>query len=333
MGVANIKRQVMMKVMKSKHLKFIFPFLEKVNFTIFHFNERMHMTHPGKEDPDHIYYVIRPRGVQEGLLSTYYFVMDRIYYAQTHGYIPYVDFDSNLCQYHIDTPVNGTTNAWEYFFKQPSDLTKEDLQRKKNVLLSGWTYHKNHNAFSLPKDFKDPHYDITEQVCQKYGQFNASIQKMADDKFHELFGDSQDVLGIFIRGTDYVALRPKGHPIQPSVEQVIAKANSWIDEKNLKNVFLVTEDYSYVEAFQKDLHTAFKVSDQDFVKNYKTNDYVSSAFQDNAYQRGLNYLIRLILLSKCQYLIASITNGSLYSQLINGHRFKKQYWFDLGLYE
>ena len=29
MGVANIKRQVMMKVMKSKHLKFIFPFLER----------------------------------------------------------------------------------------------------------------------------------------------------------------------------------------------------------------------------------------------------------------------------------------------------------------
>lgn len=156
---------------------------------------------------------------------------------------------------------------------------------------------------------------------------------MADEKFYELFGDSQNVLGVFIRGTDYVALRPKGHPIQPSVEQAIAKANSWIDEKNLKNVFLVTEDYSYVEAFQRDLHTAFQVRDQDFVKKYNTNYCVSSSFQDNAYQRGLNYLIRLILLSKCQYLIASITNGSLYNYLSNGHRFKEQYWFDLGLYE
>ena len=333
MGIANMKRQVMMKIINSKHLKFIFPLLEKVNFTLFHFDERMHMAHPGQEDPDQIYYVIRPRGVQEGLLSTYYFVMDRIYYAQTHHYIPYVDFDSDKCQYHINTTVNGTTNAWEYFFKQPSDLTKEELNRKKNVLLSGWIYHKERNAFYLPKDFHDPHYDITEKVCQKYGRFNDDIQKMADDKYRELFGEASDVLGIFIRGTDYVALKPKGHPIQPSVEQVIEKANEWIDQKHLKHVFLVTEDYSYVEAFRQSLHSSFQCSDNDFVKDYDSHDYVSSAFKDDAYSRGLNYLIRLILLSKCQYFISSITNGSLYSYLIKEYPFKEEYWFELGVYE
>lgn len=328
-----MKRQVMMKVINSKHLKFIFPFLEKVNFTLFHFDERMHMTHPGKEDPNQTYYVIRPRGAQEGLLSTYYFVMDRIYYAKTHGYIPYVDFDSDKCQYHMDKPINGITNAWEYFFKQPSNVTKEDLQKKKNVLLSGWSYHNDPHAFYLPKDFHDPHYDITKKVCQKYGAFNDDIQKLADEKYQELFGEADDVLGIFIRGTDYVALKPKGHPIQPTVDMVIEKANEWIDQKHLKHVFLVTEDYSYVEAFTHSLHTSFKCSDNDFVKNYNANDYVSSAFSDNAYTRGLNYLIRLILLSKCQYLISSVTNGSLYSYLIKKQDYQDEYWFELGLYE
>lgn len=333
MGIAKIKRQLMMKVINNKYLHHVFPLLEKINFTLFHFDERMHMTHPGKEDPDKVYYVIRPRGEQEGLLSTYYFVMDRIYYTQKHGYIPYVDFDTDHCQYHIDEPVHGTTNAWEYFFEQPSHVTREELAHKKNVLLSGWSYHNDPNEFVLPKNFTDPSYPITKEVCEKYGQFNENIKKIANQKFKELFNDSENVLGVFIRGTDYVALKPKGHPIQPAVSDVIEKANEWIDQKHIKNVFLVTEDYSYVEKFQNDLHTQFKCSDNDFVKNYNQNDYVSSTFKGNAYERGLNYLIRLILLGKCTYLISSITNGSLYSYLIKEHPFKEEYWFNLGVYK
>lgn len=332
MSKVSLKRRIMIKVLNSKHLKILFPLLEKVNFTLFHFNDRMHMTHPGDEDPDKIYYVIRPRSVQEGLLSSYYFVMDRIYYAKEKGYIPYVDFDTDSCQYHIAEPVHGTTNAWEYYFKQPEDLNADELKKKKNVLLSGWSYYNDKSYYSLPKDFNDPNYNLTLEICKKYGQLNEYIKQMAQDKYTELFSN-EDVLGVFIRGTDYVALKPKGHPVQPNVDEVISKANEWINKYKIKNVFLVTEDYEYIKEFKTKLNIPFKCSDDDFVKSYNKGDYISSSVSGNLYERGLNYLVRLIILSKCQYFISSITNGSLYSYLIKEHSFKAEYWFELGLYE
>ena len=38
------------------------------------------------------------------------------------------------------------------------------------------------------------------------------------------------MLGILARGTDYVAARPKGHPIQPEPCQIIAKAEEILEK-------------------------------------------------------------------------------------------------------
>lgn len=329
MVIKKIKRKLLLKISKSNSLKFLLPVLERINFLIFHFDERMHMTHPGKEDQDKIYYVIRPRSVQDGLLSSYFFVMDNIYYAQRNGYIAYVDFDSDSCQYHISNEVRGTTNAWEYFFEQPSKITKKELKKKKNVLLSGWSFKKK--IPELSKKYNSPGYKLTGKVCRKYGEVNSFVKKLAEERYENLF-ESKEVLGIFIRGTDYVSLRPKGHPVQPNVQDVISKANEVIKKYNIKNVFLVTEDYSYLSKFKEDLLVNFKCSDDDFVRNYDNKDYISENFNDNPYVRGLNYLIRLIVLSKCQYCVSSITNGSVYSFLIREDECKYKYIFDLGFY-
>ena len=40
----------------------------------------------------------------------------------------------------------------------------------------------------------------------------------------------------------------------------------------------------------------------------------------------------MILLSKCNYLITSITQGSKFSYILNGGKYMDKYVFDLGLY-
>ena len=47
---------------------------------------------------------------------------------------------------------------------------------------------------------------------------------------------------MFIRGTDYVALKPKGHYIQPTVEMLLSKVKEYIQEFQIDNIFLITED-------------------------------------------------------------------------------------------
>lgn len=48
--------------------------------------------------------------------------------------------------------------------------------------------------------------------------------------------------------------------------------------------------------------------------------------------RGQKYLAKMILLSRCRYLITSITQGSKFSYILNNGKYLDEYAFDLGLY-
>ena len=48
--------------------------------------------------------------------------------------------------------------------------------------------------------------------------------------------------------------------------------------------------------------------------------------------RGQKYLAKMILLSRCRYLITSITQGSKFSYILNSGKYVDEYAFDLGLY-
>ena len=59
----------------------------------------------------------------------------------------------------------------------------------------------------------------------------------------------------------------------------------------------------------------------------------SNVLDDDKKQRGQKYLVKMILLSRCKYLISSITQGSKFSYSLNGGKYKDEYIFDLGLYD
>lgn len=70
----SLKRRIYLSMVKMPCLQTVTKAGIVINQILFHWKERARMTHPGKEDPGTVYYVIRPRGPQEGLLSTYLFV-------------------------------------------------------------------------------------------------------------------------------------------------------------------------------------------------------------------------------------------------------------------
>lgn len=108
----NPKRKIYLMMKNVPGLSALTNIAMKLNLMLFHFDERKQRKHYGSEDPEKTYYVIRSRGRQEGLLSTYYYVMNEMKYAVDKGYVPVVDFSTDLCQYHIDALIDGTNNAW-----------------------------------------------------------------------------------------------------------------------------------------------------------------------------------------------------------------------------
>ena len=171
--------------------------------------------------------------------------------------------------------------------------------------------------------------------AQKYLQIKDKIIEEANYKKKILFNDSNNVLGILIRGTDYIALKPKDHAIQPSCEMVFND----IQEMDIKNkydwIFITTEDDLIREEFKKKFGTKLRFINNNFKIEY---DYNSKEYINlNNNLKGninffKNYLINIIILSKCLDIICSRTGGSIGAFILTeGFRNKKVYY--LGVYK
>lgn len=323
----SLKRKIYLRMKNVPAISKLTKIAVNFNLLVFHFPERRRVLHPGNEDRNITYYIIRPRGETEGLLSSYYHVMHQMYYAECNKYIPYVDFKSDSCQYFVDYQVNGTYNAWEYFFQQPNHFDKIYLSRKRNVILQGWTFHKSDfSDREIPKAWKRFFIDSLCPV-QPY------IQNLVQEKYDLLFPSRNGVLGVFVRGTDYVALHPKGHPVQPSVEQIMDRIDLFKQKYRIEKIYVVTEDFDIFSKIKNKYGESVFSADDNFVFDYEKSDYVATAFHNDAFERGRDYLIRLLLLTRCDYLISSIASGSNFARDYKQDEYIDSYIFDLGLYD
>ena len=287
----------------------------------------------GNKNNDSTVYLVKPDYVDgvEGLLSLIYSQVIYIQYANDHKYIPYVDWKNYNTQYY-----DGVNNVWEYFFKQVSDFTLEDVYNSKKVILSGWTFkNKNKKELFSEKVFFDSGIKRSSSaLIKQYLFFSDEINDLLDEELARFRAD--DSIGVYIRGTDYVRLKPSGEYVQPDVTQVIPVIHSFLDKYGVKTLFLVTEDGDIYDAitneFGEIVHT---VSFDTFVRGYDGKNYISKSnvLIEDKKLRGQYYLVKMIILSKCRYLISSITQGSKFSYLLNDGLYEDEYIFDLGLYE
>ena len=321
-----VKRKIGILVNKT----FARNLLEKINLVLFHWDERMHTIKKESIDGGKKYMIIRPFARTQGLLSTYWYVLKNIRWACENGYTPYVDFESDICQYHVDREINGTYNAWEYYFEQPFPISKEEIMNGSQILLSGWSIRSKFYIKPIPKTLDAVQSQEIRKLSSRYARINKDVLESANNKYKELF--SGKTLGVFLRGTDYVKLKPKGHARQPEISDVITKIDEFIRIYPIDSIFVVTEDYDIFSSLKKRYGEIVFSSDDYFVRNFDSKDYVEAYFENDAYERGKNYLIRILLLNRCDYLISGITNGSLVARCLKIDEYEDAYWFDLGNY-
>ncbi len=142
-----------------------------------------------------------------------------------------------------------------------------------------------------------------------------------------------DMAGVLVRGTDYTKLKPAGHPVSPSPEQAAQKLDEFLAQYGRRKIFLATEDADIFAFFRDRYGDLIFTSDNNLVSNYSGSDYIASYIRaENKYQFGLDYLVKMICLSQCRYLIASKTAGTEFALLLNDGRYHDKYVFDLGTY-
>lgn len=311
------------------------PFLYQFAGYLYNFlkhPERMMKRYSNKDFlTDGTAFVVRPNsedGIQ-GLLSLASQSLRWVDYANKKGYVPIVDYKNYNTQYG-----NGRDNAWEYFFQQPGEVGIELLDSYKDVVISGVTLKSKVDMRILSGDvfFNNEIFQESARILHQFVAFSKDVNETVDKEAEQI--NIEECIGVYIRGTDYTMLKPTGEFVQPDIEDVIKVLDDFVNKYDT-NLFLVTEDYNNYKKLSDHFGSRVMiVSFDSFIKDYNSNTYLSKSgvLGEDKRTRGIQYLAKIVLLSKCRFLVSSITKGSIFAYCLNNHRYEDEYIFNLGVY-
>ena len=224
---------------------------------------------------------------------------------------------------------------WEWYFEPLIDRKKSVTKVKKTLC------NKKTNSF-LPgfKDIYNPKdVHIWCQWYKKYICLNAKTREYVEKEYQELFANKKRVLGIICRGTDYLALKPAGHPVQPSIQEIIEFCKKHMKHNKYDAIYLATEERQIRDLFVKEfpgkiLENKRKYYDDIYYKDSSIS-YIKDVHFDREndnYLSGLEYLSSIILLSRCTSVIGGNCGGTLGAIFFNNEKYEFTHVFDLGLY-
>lgn len=304
----------------------------------------------GTNDTNEKYFIVYAQMPKGGLFVYLISCMSQIAHALQKGYIPVVD----LLNFSSDLRNKREENAWELYFEQPQGVCVQDVYGAANIVFHneevekelyigdvepGKSYDEFHVVIDERGEFRDWYQN--EELMKTFKAFwktniryNQFVKDYIDRKFGEIIGDEKAVLGLLCRGTDYISLRPKGHYVQPSVEQIIEKVNEILEKFTCKRIFLATEDLDILKKLQKKYGEKLVYMDVPRVKYYEgvqLSDLYKKQKMD-LFQRQLDYLTEMEILARLPYLIAGKTTGSRFIPVMKEGRFDYLFYWELGIY-
>jgi len=276
--------------------------------------------------------VVRHNDRGAGLFAHFGVTVGMMKWAYDHGMVPYVDMRYGDNCFNRGEPI--AFNPWECFFEQVAECGPLDLLRAKSVWIPkkwviglGWP---RCEPAVVRED--NPELLAWREFVHAHIRVNASILATVEEQCAALFGESR-VLGCLVRGTDYTRMKPKMHPVQPEPQQVVEDALKACRERGYEKVFLASEDMAVHRVFREAFGERLVVY-QNCLPDYSNGFLMSSgAVGDGAraLQMSREYLVSVLLLSRCRGLLAGCASGAVGALLFSsGYEWSRVY--DLGFY-
>lgn len=205
----------------------------------------------GDKNEDKEFYSITVGDNAVGMASLCTWTLRRLEFADKFHLLPYVRWTKNVV-YAKDGGINGRSNPFEYFFKQPTNLSFEEIEQSKNVAFARHS-DRAYGSTAFSYDFSDEEAERLSKIWAKYINFQPELEEEIRDEINSLFGDYK-ILGIHMRGADWRKMKVSGHPITASEEEYIAEAKSAMEKYGFKKIFLATDSEESLDKFK----TVFK---------------------------------------------------------------------------
>ena len=245
-----------------------------------------------------------------GLFSYYSIHLGCILEYLGKGYIPIIEVDSFANVFNaFNKNLSKDKSLWEMLFNQPFNYTLNEVKKNaKNIKF--FICSCNNMA---PSEIEVYSSELTLKFYRESAKKYMSVKKQIMDKVNilwgKLFNNSNNVLGILARGTDYTSIKPCGHSKSPPVEKMIKDAKKMDKQNSYDWIYLATEDDKIREKFIQEFGQKLKILQNKSIK------YENSYLGLNKNVHGMEfqelYLKSMIILSKCLDIIVARCNGAM----------------------
>jgi hypothetical protein len=272
--------------------------------------------HLGELHPDKIFYIIRDTPPHVGLASWYDRVLGYVLRAKRKGWVPVVD---------PPPPMQADDGGWYDFFKGPSGIPLEEALQGKNVIFATGQgmIHKRYSKRNIAS-----RHELTSVI---HLSEEASI--FVEDKYKSLFSSQKSpIVGVVYRGTDYrptAMYNPVGHMKVPTVEFFCERVRRMLKEWQLdytdgSNLFIVTEEQEALNKIVEIFPKCFYFPKERFTNFDVSKGFISSQRLSTVTPKENNflYLLDIVSLSKCDYLIGGLTGAVLMALNLKGNNYK-----------
>lgn len=242
-----------------------------------------------------------------GFFSNFFGVLNHIQWCQKNNTIPVVYWNNSL--YQVPQGYNDSLNPWEYYFELVSSLSYhvEDMIDDRYIIdgfdvCNGMQELKKTKTVSIgyrewvKNTLIDPYITVKPQILKKINMF------------YQTHMQGKKTVGIHLRGTDKCAEEPAVDPLH-----IIEQANQYAEQGY--QFFVATDENRLLELAKTHLK-----GNVIFYNSYRSDNNQPIHAAPGTYSKakiGEEVLIEMLLLSRCNTLIHTVSNVSYAVLLFN----------------
>ena len=244
------------------------------------------------------------------------------YYTQAKEIVRHEGWKIYLKENCTRYPQEMLQKYFNLAFK-PQDSTPANTIYLPDVINLSLTYHASKFKIEIDKNI------LTDNFRAEMEEYAAAVL------------GRHKVLGVLIRGTDYIISKMGGTRQQATVDDMLPLIREWLDADGYDLIFLATEDQDILNRMKKEFGKMIRVVSQvrysvrDFENIRLLSELENREQQDNAEiveDNTVNYFYALYLLSKCESFMSSgQCHGWNVVNSFNHGKFNRRYKFQVGV--
>lgn len=184
-----------------------------------------------------------------GFCAEWVYWLNRFSFSDKMGFVHCVNWTNS--QFYKESELENN-NIFEYFFKQPGNISVEDALKSKNVIFDYNTTDYGYYDFFAPgrnDDYNIAEKDIIDfaEIQKKYIRLNKELNNEIESDMMNLLKEEK-VLAVHARGAD-AKIPYNNHPMPVTTECYIEYTNRVMETIQADKIFLATDDNGILKSF------------------------------------------------------------------------------------